>query len=568
MFFHHPDAEANLQRMAANALRGASMEPTDRRWWPRIKAVLKFIGWESMLAMILCLLAGLRDPRLGTAMWRDFMLAGAVLLTTRLSGHRFYWQLQSSPTVNVLWHLPVPGRDICRWGRGMFLRDTLVLLPRMMVAAWAWQGFPAPADAWLQIVGMGVLLWIVMTACVMHDSATQGMGNVVVKAWSLALLVWVVLALYAWWFEKNHHYGQALPGWITALCAPASWLLPAKWAVHAAHDSTALMLTLACIVSGGFMWWRFPDKAAIAYDRLFPDRHFETPGNEADDFSGEDATEEIEQNTSTGVLVAIQHARENESTLIHEGWIEKLALLLLRGRDRETVAILTGTHAGWTRRWWQAVMVCVLLLLTAYVLVNFGSRWIKLETLEAWIIILPLAAVAGLAFPVSNAIPVATCGRPLGNHAMPFFAGLPVSVSDLLRVSRRITIARMAACLVLVLPVVAAQCFILGHERGITVLFGIALALALLWIMIRPMFIYYRLQQMSSPARRFRFEHLAAYLIILPLGLGVMTAGVACVASVALSPAWVLVGACCAQGIYAVFLRRVKTRRVDWISRG
>lgn len=543
------------------------MEPSDLRWWPRIKTALKFIGWESVLAMILCLLAGLRDSRLETAAWRDFMLAGAVLLTTRLSGQRFYWQLQSSPTVNVLWHLPVPGRDICRWGRGMFLRDTLVLLPRMMVAAWAWQGFPASAGAWMQIAWSGVLLWIVMSACVMHDSATHGSGKVVVKAWSLALLVWVVLALYAWWFEKNHHYGQALPDWIITLCAPASWLLPAKWAAHAAHDSTALMLTLVCVISGGFMWWRFPDKAAIAYDRLFADRHFETPGNEADDFSGEDAAEEIERNTSIGVMEAIKHARESESALIHEGWIEKLALLLLRGRDRETAAILTGTQAGWTSRWWMAVMVCSLLLLTAYVLVNFGSRWIKLETLEAWIIILPLVAVAGLVFPVSNAIPAATCGRSLGNHAMPFFAGLPVSVRELLRVSRRITIARMAACLVLVLPVIAAQCFILGHERGILVLFGIAVALALLWIVIRPMFIYYRLQQMSSPARRFRPGHFAAYLVILPLGLGVVTAGVACVAIVILSPAWVLLGACCAQGIHAVFLWRVKTRRVDWISR-
>lgn len=556
--------------MAANALRGTAMEPAGLRWWPRIKAALKFSGWEALLAALLCLLAGVRDPRLQVEAWLDFMLAGAALFTAKLSGQRFYCLLQSSPTANVLWHLPVPGREICRWGRGIFLRDSLALLPRMTVMAWAWHGFPAIVTAWPQVVWHGALLWIVMLACVMHDGVTQGTGRVLTRLWTLTLLVWVVLAFYAWWWEKGHHHEQPLPEWITALCAPASWLLPAKWAVHAAHNGAALMLTLLCVASGGFYWWRFPDKAAIAYDRLFADRAVEAPdgGDEEDDGVAEENAPEEAGGAPADVRNVIQHARESESALIHEGWVEKLALLLLRGRDRETAAILTGTSAGWTRQWWQAVKICTLLLLAAYALVNFGTRWVSPKTLEAWIVILPLIAVAGLAFPASNSIPVATSGWPLGNHAMPFFAGLPVSVDELLRISRRITIARMIACLLLVLPVIAAQCFILGQARGVPVLFGIAVALALLWIAIRPMFIYYRLQQMSSPARGFRLGHFAAQAIILPLGLVVMAAGVACVADVIHSPLWVVLAACCAQGIHALFHWRVRERRVDWISRG
>jgi hypothetical protein len=227
MFFHHPESEANLRRMASAALHGVAMEDSDIRLWPRIKRVLKTIGWEALLAYFMCMLVGLNAPQLRAPEWRDFMLAGAVMLTSRQSSWRFYWLLQSSPTMEVLWHLPVAGRDICRWARRKYLCGALALLPRMGVAAWAWHGFPALEIAWMQILWQGFILWLVMLACVQLEDRSRAAGRVLGKIWKLTLIVWGSLILYWWWWEKNLAHGQPLPPWVITLCEPCSWVLPA-----------------------------------------------------------------------------------------------------------------------------------------------------------------------------------------------------------------------------------------------------------------------------------------------------------------------------------------------------
>lgn len=562
--------------MAAKALCGAKMHPSDRRWWQRVKAGLKFVGWESLFGFLICLLAGWSELQLGQQGWRDFMLAGVVMITSRLSAQHFYWLMQSSPTTNVLWHLPVPGLDICRWARGVYLGGLWKLLPRMMITSWAWLGFPLPAPAWPQIVWNGLLLWLVMIACVMHDSPFRGLGRVISKAWSGALIVWGSLLLYAWWWGKTHGFGQRLAEWVVTLCETLSWLLPARWAMHAAESGTALALTLLALLSGGLLWWVLPVRAAITYDQLFPEGDA-SPSDTSDDgscASEEEADAESSVTlpetagaTAGNVLAAIHQARADEQTSSNRGWIEKLALGLMNDRDRKMAEIITGggMAGGWTSLWWKAFRILILLLLTAYLIMTFSPRWVR-ETAEMWVVILPLTALALLAFPLSNGIPFATFSWPLGHRFMPFFAGLPLRVHDLMRISRRITLARMTGLVLLVLPVISVQALILGHGRGIPVLCGIALSLSAFWVLIRPLFIYYRLQQMSSPTHGSRFGHFMTWLLILPLGLGVVISGVLCVAFVFFSPPWLVVATCCSQGIYALFHWRARTRKVDWVS--
>jgi hypothetical protein len=328
------------------------------------------------------------------------------------------------------------------------------------------------------------------------------------------------------------------------------------------------MLALACLAAGGLFWRRFPDIAAIAYDRLLTGIAPESQGLETGASENvaepENATAEPVQ-----VLPAIQHAWAHERSLVREGWIEKLALALLHTRDHMLGPILVGLEAGWTRRWWKALRIGTLLLLTSYALLASGTRLISAAALEFWIILVPLIVVVGASFPMSNSIPLATSGRPLGQQGMPFFVGLPVSMRDLLRVSFRITAARMIACLALALPVIAVQCVILNRVKSLPTMLCMVVILAAFWVVVRPAFIYYRLQEMSRPGRRHRLGHVCTYLLLLPLALGILFSIVASVGFFLANPPWLIVclpsAACCARAIYALFHWRVRTRKVDWI---
>lgn len=560
--------------MATKALHGARMQPSDERWWPRVKAGLKFIAWETLIGFLICLLAGWSVPQLGEQGWRDFMLAGVVAITSRLSAQRLYWLMQSSPTANVLWHLPVAGHDIGRWARGVFLGGLWRHLPRMIVTSWAWLGFPLPPLAWPQILWSGLLLWLVMIACVMHESPFSKLGRGTAKAWTGVLIVWASLLLYAWWWEKSHAFGQPIAEWVVTLCSTLSWLLPARWAMHAAESSAELALTLLALFSGGVLWWVFPVRAATTYDLLLPEDDGSPPdtkdgescasAEEAEDEPGV-ALPDTGDSTAVNVLTAVQQARADEQRPANRGWIEKLALRMMNERDRKVASIVTGGMNGWTRLWWKALRLLILLLLAAFLIMTFSPPWFT-ETAEVWVVVLPLTVLALLVFPLSNGIPFATFSWPLGNGSMPFFAGLPLRIHDVMRISRRITLARMTGFVLLALPVIAVQALILGQERGMPVLCDIALSLSAFWILIRPLFIYYRLQQMSSPAHGFRFGHYMTWLLILPLGLGIVISGVLCVAFVFFSPLWLLLAAGCSQGIYALFHWRARSRKIDWAS--
>ncbi|WP_395745833.1 hypothetical protein [Prosthecobacter sp.] len=570
MLFHPPESEDSLRRMASTALRGAAMERSDIRVWTRLKGIFKFVFWESVMMCLLCLITGVSAPQLRAAAWRDFMLAGTVMLSTWISCQRFFWLLQSSPTVNVMWHLPVTGRDICRWVRRTSLQQTLKMLPRMMVAAWAWLSFPDLQSAWMQVLWNGALLWLVMVACVQHYSLSWGPGRLPAKIWNLTLLVWLGMVLYVWWGEKNFGHGRPLPAWVLDLSGTAAWILPAKWAMRAHDNQIALCLTLICLVAGGLFWRRFPDAFAIVYDYVGNAAPPEKERAEASEMANPFLQESAEAQPGE-VMACIRLAQANDTPLVAEGWIEKLALVLLNKRDRMLLPTLIGTRAGWTGQWWKAVRICIVLLVLSFVLLTVGTRWSKAETAGFWTAMLPFLVIVSCTFPFSNSIPHATLRQRLGAHGMPFFAGLPICLRDLLRVYFRITLALMIACLGLVLPVIVIQCVILHREKFIPGALGMALIFCLSWCAMRPAFLYYRLQQMSRPGRSHRLGHVCSYILFLPLGLATVASVVVGIGVVQEHPVeavtlCVPLAACCARGIYALFHWRVRACKVDWIS--
>ncbi|WP_395751418.1 hypothetical protein [Prosthecobacter sp.] len=556
--------------MAAAALRGAAMEPSDFRLWPHIKAALKAIVWEALLIYVMCLLGGLEVVQFRVPAWRDFMLAGAVMLTSKRSALQFSWLLQYHPTLVVCWHLPVAGRDICRWARRKHLLSSLTLLPRMAAAAWVWLGFPAVTLAWPSVLCDGMCLWLTMLACVQLYGQTQGLGRMLAKTWNLALIIWGCMMVYAWWWEKSRSHGQSLPSWVLSFCEPLSWAFPPQWAMHATDMRTAFMFTLACLAAGGLIWWRFPDATAFAYDRLGVGVDAEALSDESgDEEAAHAAPPETAEAVPVELLNSIQQANASEASSLSQGWIEKLAFTLMQQRDLAVAPILVCLHPKWSRRWWKGLRVCTLLLLAAYGMLTFGTSLVSADTQVFWIVLVPVVAVVGFTFPASNSIPKATAPWPLAQHGMPFFAGLPITIDELLRISYRVTAARMIAFFALALPVIAAQCILLGHAHFIPTALGAAVILGVSWMVIRPMFIYYRLQQMCRPVRRHRLGNVCSHLLYVPLFFGVLFSVVASVGSFQTHPAWLLIflpfTACCARGMFAVFHWRARRSRVDWV---
>ena len=158
---------------------------------------------------------------------------------------------------------------------------------------------------------------------------------------------------------------------------------------------------------------------------------------------------------------------------------------------------------------------------------------------------------------------MATASWWLGQHAVPCFAGLPISVRALLRVSFRVTAVRTLAALTLVLPVVTAQCLIVKQPERIPTLLMMAVSLAACWIMARPAFIYYGLQEVSRPVKSAAFGHRCWYLVLAPLALGLMISFVMSV-TVPLLPA--LAVGLFARVIYAFHHWRARSRKLDWVA--
>lgn len=555
--------------MANVALRGADMERSDRRLGAQIKGVSQSVFWELVVCVLVLVLSGFWHATFRDAAWRDFMLAGAVTATAMILNASLFGLLNTSPTVRVLLHLPVSGRKVIRWARGKILRQSLARLPRMLVISFAWLGFPSIAMAWSQVLLLGVLLWLVMLACAMLNEVTLAGNFRISLIWRVALLIWITMLLYAWWMEKKLSHGPSLPSWIPAVCEPTSWLLPAKWAVHSASHGLSAVLTLFSLGLGAWLWWRFPSEHAAVFDQPAPeftlpvsDEVDEEVEDEAEVWQGVSAPPDEMVSAPGGAAEKVQRIVEHESAMTCPGWIEKLAYATLRGRDRMLAPILIGHAPGWSARWWLACRIVVPLLFLGFMLVEFSPHWLPVEVLEPWLWIAPLALVLGLGYPLSNSISVATGSWWLGQHAMPCFAGLPISVRDLLRVSFRVTAVRTLAALTLVLPVVTVQCLIVKQPERILTLLMVAISLGACWIMARPAFIYYRLQEVSRPVKGAALGHRCWYLVLVPLALGIVVSFFVA-AAIPILPA--LAVGVLARIVYAFHHWRARSRKLDWV---
>jgi hypothetical protein len=578
MFFHHPEAEARLRQMA----HGPLIEASDLTLWPRVKTVLKFIGFEILIGFLILLLAGIRHDVFRDSAWCDFMLAGVVMVTARLKIGHLEWHLDNNPTTRVLWHLPVSGHDIGRWVRGTFFCRSLALLPRMTVVAYAWQGFPALSAAWPLVCMTGLLLWLVMLACVMLSRERLGFRLQAAHLWNLALMAWVAMLLYAWWLEKRHAGMIELPAWVSAFCGPASWLLPAKWAMHGTWHGISSVLTLLCLGMGGLRWWQFPSRVGVVLDQttadFLPDEETlnEDETLDENDLSNSEgslpAAEQFPPDKTGSVTDHIRLTAALEASPDHRGWVERLVFAFLDDRQRMLAPLLTDHTPGWTKKWQRGALLAALLLAVGTLLQKLGAALISMQTLEPWLWIIPLGVVGVYAFPISNSIPAATTLWPLASRGMLFFAGLPISVRDLLGLSTRIAIARMAAFLLLAAPVLTIQRLLLGGSVPASLLTLLAFATA--WTSMRPLFIYYRLQESSRAVRTHLFGLFFCHFVILVLGVSMLPVMIAGVVSSAMilenqpwqSPLCLLITALAARSIFGLFHWRARVRKIDWVS--
>lgn len=559
--------------MAAKALHGDSLKRADLHLFARIKALTRFLGWELIIGWPTLLLAGWlnESPALKVAAWRDFFLAGVVMAAAFFLHVRLVWLLNTSPTARALYHLPVSGRDICRWARAEVLRRSMRLLPRVMIVAYAWLGFPAPAVHWAQIVACGVLLWFVMLASVVlrHQRLLPRFG--LAHVWNFALILWAVLSIYLMWMEKEVSTLGRWPAWMQDVCVPLAWLLPPQWAMHGASHPVPALLTLACLGLGGWHWLRLPRQLGSMFDKLKPP------------FADGDAAEHASQASASPQPQPSDTMAELKGTLAHEhlalshGWIESLVLTLLRGRDRMLFPALANIDPGWTRRWtWGVRINLALQLLLLAVVLAYGQTRAD-EMLEPWSWIIPVTVAMITSFPASNAIPAAMLPYALGQQQMPFFAGLPVRVTDLVRVSTRIALGRMAGWFLLMIPTLVSQCLILGMpSRMLLAMVVCPTVFGLLWTASRPVLVYGRLQQVMKPVRGRYLGHAVVTVAAFILSVGLIISGIASLSLLATFPfltsnlLWLplsllLCAWLCGQGIGALFHTHIRRQTEDWL---
>lgn len=574
-----------MRTMARQGLGGRPMEPSDVRWWKRLRAAMGFIGWETVILIIIGAWAGfdhnhelLRHPA-----WHDFFLGGMVMATSMLLRIRFIETLYASPTVRVLNHLPVSGCDICRWARRDVFWRSLLTLPRMLAVAYAWHGFPALAHMGSEVVLTGMLLWIVMLASVILVPEALGFGVQAKHFWGAAVIIWLLLSAYAMFtMDGAKEYGH-LPDWMVTLSETVSWLFPAKWARHAAWNPAPALLTLACLALGALRWIRMPAQVGAYYDTLASDTDVASDSETEDAapievFSMAEPLPGAAMSVPGDAAASIRQIVAEEAAHVSQGWIEKLMLALMHGRDRMLAAMLTGRDPGWTHSWLRAWRLCLLLTAAGGLAAHLGGAWISPETAHIWTRLLLAGVILQHTFPTSNSIPFAMVSQPLGQHRMPHFAGLPITVHDLLRVSLRIILARTVGCLSLAIPIIAVHCFTLQSPGQIPMLAAVAIMAAACAIAWRPVLVCLRLHQSSRPVRSAFLGHLLSRILVWPLLLVMITTTVSSITgsfallslqmkNVSVPLLTLVVTAVIGRCIHAVFHSRIRAGKVDWLTK-
>jgi hypothetical protein len=503
MKFYDAQMEGALLALAQSGLEqtGGRFQRKDRRlclrfhsWLERLLAANSRATWWLLL---ICVLLLKNTP---FASWQIF--PGIMMMISVKALHRKFKQLAlHSPTTDALRHLPIPGATILKWAREQALRHAFFLVVWAMTSAWWMAGFPVTITAALPLFAHGLLmLWLCLATVIllMHPWVVRSRLS---PMW-FAIITITVLLEFGMLFTLRQY---DITVWTSQWDRIVSWLLPPLWA----HPDRLLgwggILALLWGLWGTWYWRRWPALAG----RMF-EAHVDWPNEEPNEKN------EIFTDNEPPPVNAIASLKGIDPEA--EGWIEQLAWRCLDARDRPVAAAFVKSPLRWSYSWHRAMVISFLAI---------GIIWLSRELswntdwqigIIQWSWFLSLLVLVNC-WPISNMIPGATFMWAQGNLQQPFYAGLPVSTRDLLRISTRLTLVRCTVFVVLVIPIFTAWAFVAQIPEEMSVLFATVFVLTVTWVLSRPAFVTWRLLGRVKEAYGTLWGQLGLLTIVFLIGM-------------------------------------------------
>jgi hypothetical protein len=574
-----------IHGLALDARQGKAMENRDGR---SIFDTIKSLFGLALAGFIAAAMLGVFDTR--PIHWVGMIGVLLLMAVALLGPGAFYNTAMRLGYYTVLVNLPVRGETALGWVRENFFRKYLLKLAgsSLLVAVSAQDfSFANP----LQIAATFLLFFSTTTATISLLNDPWLRKTNIKLVWGGVYAVSGFLLLYYLYRNDRVFEPGGSAEWLIDLATMVTWIFPQGWVMPGRFESGGAFLAIPWCAWGLYRWISMPRDMGAEYDRPqdyatafggfgLDDEWDEEYGENLYELQEEDIRSDHTAKESDGAaaLESLQVPGETKG-----GWVDDFVLRFLDSRERMIAFAMNDGRIDSTSGTnlflkYSPIWLLMLWLFTAVVTID---HWREMGTVWLGLISIGLAVV--YLVPVTNGLPMTSRWWQLGSQGVPFFALLPVTAREILKISSRITFAR---CL-LMFPIGAVfltlMVKILGVELSIVETVGFVCSGTLVWILSRPAFVWYRLQSMARQRSGVRLGHLFYQATELICGLFWHVGAAGCVISVFALSSWMDTGEelfetllvlsagalCCflgARGTFEIFLLRLRHRKFDWLS--
>lgn len=572
MKLHDPETEKALLRLAEAGRKGSIIEAKDRRRFGGSIGRLVAVAYGSAVFLTIC---GISNPDLREIRWQTLYASLLLMLAVFWSSGALASTAQRCGCHDVLLNLPISGRRALRWVRHRyFIRQWLPVLFTSALCALPLRGFSF--DSGFAALSLAFVASVFTTVVVYGDPGVQRLRLPLL--WMLSTFgILAILALMYFVDSRTFHINGASPATMTVVSALA-WLYPSSWVTPQMMPVGGVLAAIG--FSWGFQrWLTWPTRLGHSYDapQDFIDA-FEDP--DGDDFDESiEATAEPHKPVVLTDEIALPAPRLHEA----EGWLNRWVGHRCSRRERLVTGAISELETSGGFRLKIALLAIPLWLAGVWIFMRVAPDSSARDLQIIWIWVLSAAGLLLTLFPFTNGVPLGTGWCETGSLAMPSFAGLPITVRELLRTSQRITTRRSLLMMAIGTPVVATLFHLLPGPGHPWMACWLVPAVLTWWILSRPVFVWHRLQSASRRRSGVLLQYLTVNLVLAVLLLGWLIAGFAGIflGIVAFSPTVIdaeairtgaaaigaiLASGLLARGVFEIYHRQLRLGTYDWLK--
>ncbi len=580
-----------IHRLALEARQGRAVERGDGR--SLYKLLKSLFGW-AFAGFIAAVFLGVFDTR--PSHWVGLMGAMLLMAVVVLSSGAFYNTAIRMGYNTVLVNLPVPGETSLGWIRENFFREfSPKLIGSSLLVALAAHGFSFANP--LQIAATSLLLFTTTTATVpLLDD--PWLRKICLKlVWIFVYVISGLMLIYFMFRNNRVFEPRGSAEWLINLVTMVTWIFPQGWVMPGRFESGGAFLAIPWCAWGLHRWISLPRDMGAAYDRPqdyatafgsfgldeeWDEGYEEDFGRDFSDFPEDNIPSDHAVNEPDGAAAFEALKVRGETT---GGWVDDFVLGFLNSRYRMIAYAMNDGRIDSTSLTHFFLKFSAIWLPALWLLGMVLSDHLMPENGKTWLGIISFVITVFCLFPITNGLPMASRWWQMGAQAVPFFALLPITARDIVKISTRMSLAR---CLVMfpigsIFLILVAK--MIGGEEftvfDIVTLFG---SVTLVWILSRPIFVWYSLQSMARRRSGVRLGHLlyqAMELIFCLVWLAGSAGCVICVfvlsileRGVEFNETLVILAVCAlccfvgARAAFEIFYIRLRYRKYDWLSQG